>query len=210
MARICFSQPEAWSPSRKMEWDGTFNSSEPALRSHTAKEESQLLDRILLCYSHLSKHGSQRLLLNKSLTFHELAERTPHHVDVFDAEEVHLHAHVVLLRLVALARGAIGHGVQLQQYSACSQLSIIDQSWTRVDPLTRGRVSMIQTVRELGVALRMQASICSSSSQRALKPDKGCEHRQMAAYIQRKFSTALYIPHHYAKQKTENADNTRW
>ncbi len=47
--------------------------------------------------------------------------------------------------------------------------------------LTRGLVSIIYIVFECGFVLSIYSRSCSSSWQRALKPDNGCEQRVIDA-----------------------------
>lgn len=59
---------------------------------------------------------------------------------------------------------------------------------------TFGRVSTTYINLELGFVLRMQFNICSSSKHRALNPDKGWLHRQIAALFLYKYDKTGSLP----------------
>lgn len=61
------------------------------------------------------------------------------------------------------------------------QVNLISFSMPNELFLTRGRVSMIYIVFECGLVFKIHWRSCSSSWQRALKPDNGWEHRVIDA-----------------------------
>ena len=97
-------------------------------------------------------------------------------MDVLNGTEFHFDVRVIVAILVAFACSTIGKSIDLVGHG------LFDR---RLQPssrgLTRGLVSMMHMVCAWAFVFRMHCNSCSSSWQRALKPDRGCEQRVIDA-----------------------------
>lgn len=113
----------------------------------------------------------------------QLRQTAPHHVNVLDPAELELDVLVKVFVLVPLAGRPVRHGVDLTRNSKPKECLRCRTKWFMNRSLTLGRVSTTYMNFALGFDWTMLFNSCSSSTHRALNPDKGWLHRHSAACI---------------------------
>lgn len=155
-------------------------------------EKQQHKGNILFC-TLVSFRLNAEQTSNSICTFNQFLLTVPHHMDIFNTDELKLYIGVVILIFIALSCSPVCHCIQLktkQDYFILYNLAIICtdyyicMSFREIErlQLTLGLVSTTYMNLLLGLDFIMASSICSSSKQRALKPDRGWLLRHMAAW----------------------------
>lgn len=112
-ALIWRSQPEFSRPVKKSLIEGDFI-------SHTVKKEHT----VFRCIMKEEKKGRSKSLF---ITFHQLLKAVPHHMYIFNTDELEMNVGVIIFILVSLSSSSVGHCVQLMR-NKIDNHSVLSQS----------------------------------------------------------------------------------
>jgi hypothetical protein len=98
-------------------------------------------------------------------------------MDIFNRTKFKLHIGIIIFIFITFACCTIGDCIDLLTKQNNWRLARLSETI-----LTRGLVSIIYIVFECELVFSIHWRSCSSSRQRALKPDNGCEQRVSDAY----------------------------